>query len=69
MRTHGHMSEGNTIVIENDSDVIHVQPDGTLLINDPELAEALSEAQSAEEEEGFVVFVPNSGCNAGCNNC
>ena len=63
------MPEENTIVIENDSDVIHVQPDGTLLINDPELAEALSEAQSAEEEEGFVVFVPNSGCNAGCNNC
>ncbi|WP_457638333.1 hypothetical protein [Oceanithermus sp.] len=64
------MPEESTIVIENDSDVIHVQPDGTLLINDPHLAEALVEAQAAEgEEEGFVIFVPNGGCNTGCNNC
>ncbi|ADR36200.1 hypothetical protein [Oceanithermus profundus] len=64
------MPEENTIIIENDSDVIHVQPDGTLLINDPHLAEALAEAQSLEEEEGFVRFVPNVGCNTNCNaNC
>ena len=63
------MPKESTIVIENDSDVIHVQPDGTLLINDPHLAEALVEAQTAEGMDEGIIFVPNGGCNAGCNNC